>query len=274
MRSPAFFPQADFSFHRARKTGTARFVLSVCLALGLSACSVPGPGGAPDGIHDPYEQTNRKNHELNRALDRGLVRPASKGYVTIVPDPVAESVSNFAANLSLPGTVVNNLLQGDLGGALQNTYRFAFNTVFGIGGLGDPASELGIAEVEADFGGTLHVWGVPEGAYVELPVLGPSTERDAAGRVVDLFTNPLTHALPKPEKYYGRAASVASKLRSRGRFSDTVDSVLYESADSYSQSRLIYLQNRRFELGGGDDDTYIDPYDDPYGELYDDPYSE
>ncbi len=268
------FSNAESPRFKVRKTGLTRFLSMGCLALVLGACSVPGPGGAPGGIHDPYEETNRRNHELNRAIDRGLVRPAGKGYTSILPDPVGETVSNFGANLSLPGTVVNNLLQGDLGGALQNTYRFAFNTVFGIGGLGDPAGELGITEVEADFGGTLHVWGVPEGAYVELPVLGPSTERDAVGRVVDLFTNPLSYTLPKPEKYYGTAARAAAKLRNRGRFSDTVDSVLHESADSYSQSRLIYLQNRRFELGGNDDDAYIDPYDDPYGELYDDPNSE
>lgn len=274
MASPVFFLKPGFLVRAIRIPGAARLALSACLVIGLAGCSVPGPDGAPGGIHDPHEETNRRNHELNRSLDRALIRPASRGYVQAVPEPVAETVSNFAANLSLPGTVVNNLLQGDLGGAAQNTYRFAFNTVFGIGGLGDPAGELGITEVKADFGGTLHAWGVPEGAYVELPVFGPSTERDAVGRVVDLFTNPLTQALPKPEKYYGRAANVAAKLRSRGRFSDTVDSVLYESADSYSQSRLMYLQNRRFELGADDEDTYIDPYDDPYGELYDDPYLE
>ena len=240
----------------------------------LAGCSVPGPGGAPGGIHDPYEDVNRRNHELNRSLDRALIRPAGKGYAQGIPEPVQDTVANFSSNLSLPGSVVNNLLQGNLEGAAQNTLRFVFNTIFGIGGLGDPASEMGVYAVDADFGQTLHVWGVPEGAYVELPGLGPSTERDAAGKVVDLFTNPLSYVLPSPEKYYGTGAALASKLDDRGRYSDTVDSILYESADSYAQARLIYLQNRRFELGGDDDSAYVDPYDDPYGDPYDDPYAE
>ena len=217
---------------------------------------------------------NRRNHELNRTLDRSLVGPAGRGYSDAVPEPLQVTVSNFSSNLSLPGTVVNNLLQGNLEGAAQNTVRFVVNTVLGIGGLGDPASEIGIFEVEADFGQTLHVWGVPEGAFVELPVLGPSTERDAVGRVVDLFTNPLSYVLPSPEKYYGTGAALASRLGDRGRYSDTIESILYESADSYAQSRLIYLQNRRFELGGDDGSAYVDPYDDPYGDPYDDPYAE
>jgi phospholipid-binding lipoprotein MlaA len=240
----------------------------------LTGCSVPGPGGAPDGIHDPYEAVNRRNHELNLALDRGLLRPAGKGSTNIIPQPVGESIGNFADNLSLPGTVVNNLLQGDLGGALKNTTRFVVNTVIGLGGLADPASEFGLHEVETDFGATLHVWGVPEGAYVELPLIGPSTERDAVGAVVDLFTNPLSYVLPSPEKYYGTGAKVLAKMTDRGRYSDTIDSILYESADSYAQARIIYLQNRRFELGGSADDTYVDPYDDPYGDPYADPYAE
>ena len=152
--------------------------------------------------------------------------------------------------------------------------RFVFNTIFGIGGLGDPAGELGLYEDETDFGETLHVWGAAEGAYVELPVLGPSTERDAVGKVVDLFLNPLSYVLPKPEKYYATGVKVVSKVGDRGRYSDTIDSVLYDSADSYAQARTIYLQNRRFELGGDDDDAYVDPYDDPYGDPYADPYAE
>lgn len=245
-----------------------KIVLGFVVMAGLSACSTPGPGGAPDGIHDPYEKTNRANHQFNLALDRGLVRPAGKGYSGIVPDPVEDTVSNFASNLALPGTVVNNVLQGDLKGAWRNSFRFVFNTVFGIGGLGDPASEVGIDAKDTDFGATLHVWGVPEGAYVELPLLGPSTERAAVGKIVDLFTNPLSYTLPSPEKYYGTAAGVLSKLGDRGRYSDTIDSILYESADSYAQSRLIYLQNRRFELGSDDGSAYVDPYDDPYGDPY------
>lgn len=246
----------------------------------IAGCSTPGPGGAPGGIHDPYEETNRRNHAINRGLDKALLRPAGKSYTKVLPDPIEDSISYFAANLALPSTVVNNVLQGDLKGAGQNTLRFVVNSTVGFAGLADPATEFGIPAKETDFGATLHKWGVPEGAYVEIPGIGPSTERAAVGKVVDLFTNPLGYVLPKPERYLGTGAGVMSKLGSRGRYSDTVDSILYDSADSYAQSRLIYLQNRRFELGGKDGGAYVDPYDDQNGggqnaaDPYADPYDE
>jgi phospholipid-binding lipoprotein MlaA len=86
------------------------------------------------------------------------------------------------------------------------------------------------------------------------------------GTVVDLFTNPLDYALPSPERHYGKALKVVSKVNKRGRFDATVDSVLHESADSYTQAKLLYLQNRRYELGDTGGDTYVDVYEDPYAE--------
>ncbi len=231
------------------------------LCLVLAGCATPDGSIAPGDVFDPFEENNRQTHELNRALDKALVRPVGVGYTKIVPDDLEDSIGNFAANLGTPGTVVNNLLQGDLEGAFTNTMRFVFNTTLGFGGLFDVASDFQIEEVKADFGQTLYVWGVPEGAYIELPVLGPSTERAAVGRAVDLFTNPLSYVLPSPEKYIGTGAGVASKVGDRGRYAETVDSVLYNSADSYSQARGIYLQNRRFELGDGDAAEEIDPFD-------------
>lgn len=262
---------ADCSPSRLRPI--ARGLAALAL-LAVAACSAP----VASGINDPYEAENRTRHEFNRKLDRALLRPAGKGYVQVVPQPVQQGVSNFAANLGEPSHFVNHLLQGNVEGAVMNTIRFAVNTTIGLGGLVDMAGTLGIPEFDTDFGETLYTWGVGEGAYVELPVLGPSTQRDTVGRVVDLFTNPLTNSLPKPERYYARGTSVASRLGDRGRFSETVDSILYESADSYAQSRLIYLQNRRFRLGGSGADAYDDPYstgDDPnYEDPYDDPYAD
>jgi len=196
------------------------------LCLVLAGCATPDGSIAPGDVFDPFEENNRQTHELNRALDKALVRPVGVGYTKIVPDDLEDSIGNFAANLGTPGTVVNNLLQGDLEGAFTNTMRFVFNTTLGFGGLFDVASDFQIEEVKADFGQTLYVWGVPEGA-----------------------------------KYIGTGAGVASKVGDRGRYAETVDSVLYNSADSYSQARGIYLQNRRFELGDGDAAEEIDPFD-------------
>lgn len=234
------------------------------IALSLSACSVPGPGGAPDGIHDPYEEANRKRHAFNKRLDQKLVRPVARGATARGDGTGARVVSNFAANLSMPQAVVNHILQGDLNNATRMTVRFALNSTLGFGGLADVATPAGLPEEDADFGGTLAAWGAPEGAYLELPVLGPSTQRDAAGRVVDLFTDPLGYVVPQPQRSVATGAKIAGRIADRGRFSDTVDSILYDSADSYAQARLIYLLNRRDELGETSEDDYVDPYDELY----------
>ena len=137
----------------------------------------------------------------------------------------------------------------------------------------DAATAIGLPESPTDFGETLHVWGVGEGVYVELPFGGPSTARDATGILVDLAINPVRLALPEREATAATIAKLFSRLGDRNRFSETVESVLYDSADSYAQARLLYLQNRRFQLGqvteGTDaatDDGFIDPYEDPYAE--------
>lgn len=255
------------------KLGFPLFVLSVpprlrihtlaaaCLLVAAAGCSTPKGSGE---INDPYEAHNREVHAANIELDRALVRPSANGFGKAVPVPVQNGLSNFADNLSLPGVVVNNLLQFDIGNAIENTVRFALNTTVGLAGVLDPAAAIGLQGKDTDFGATLHVWGVPEGAYLELPVLGPSTERDAVGKVVDLFIDPLNNLLPSPEKYIGTAAKVASRIGDRSRYSGIIDGILYDSADSYAQARLLYLQNRRYDLGDVSHDENFDPYEDPY----------
>ncbi len=227
----------------------------------LGACTAPQPGAE---FNDPYEETNRAVHNFNKGLDRVALRPAGQAAAAL-PEGVTQPVQNFADNLSLPGMIINGVLQGDADGAITNFMRLVINTTLGIGGLADIAAEMGLEEESTDFGETLHVWGVPEGAYIELPGLGPSTERDAAGQIVDFALNPLSRLGTTDLARAGTASRAADLVIARGRLSDTIDSVLYESADSYAQSRLIYLQNRRFELGepGGNGQiggTGIDPF--------------
>lgn len=231
----------------------------------LSACAAPAPSAE---VNDPLEGTNRNIHAFNKGLDRAALRPASQAYGTVVPGPVRQGVSNFADNLSLPSAIINNALQGDLEAVGLNSGRFLVNSTFGVLGIFDPATGLGVTKEGSDFGETLHVWGVGEGAYVELPFLGPSTSRDAVGSVVDVVLNPVSQVLSTPEINYVRAGNAGDVLGSRFRFSDTVDSILYDSADSYAQSRLIYLQNRRFELGQEPAETSIDIEGDLYDDLY------
>jgi phospholipid-binding lipoprotein MlaA len=237
----------------------------------VAACGV---GVGQDGINDPYEPTNRRIHAFNKGVDRVLVGPASKG-VGFMPEPVKRGFGNVAETLDLPGDIVNNVLQLRLGDAGENSLRLAVNLTAGLAGLFDVSSVLGLAGKPTDFGETLHVWGVGEGPYLELPLAGPSTARDAIGTVADVVLNPVRLALPDKEATAATVIKLFSRLGDRDRFSETVDSILYDSADSYAQARLLYLQNRRFELGqaagaageaGATDDGFIDPYEDPYAE--------
>ena len=250
-----------FALGRIVKSCRSAALAAVCLSL-LGACT---PAPIESGANDPYEAQNREVHRGNRDLDRVLVRPAANGYGTIVPEPVRTGVSNFASNLNLPVMVLNNLLQFRLEEAGANTFQFLVNSTFGMAGLLDVATEAGIAERSTGFGETLHVWGVPEGSYSELPLIGPSTSRHTVGRIVDTAMNPLNFVLAGPERSVATASGIFARFGDRYRYSDLVDSVLYESEDSYAQARLLYLQNRRFQLGGDAEPEYFDPYEDLYG---------
>jgi phospholipid-binding lipoprotein MlaA len=243
--------------HMPRSRSPFRILILVA-AVGLTGCSVPGPGQAPDGIWDPYEEANRKRHEFNREVDARFLRARGDGATAGLPEGSRQAVAQFADTVSTPQSVVNQLLQLRLWRATKNTLRFTLNATLGLGIL-DPASEIGLVEDHTDFGETMAVWGLPEGAYLELPFLGPSTQRDAAGKVVDLFTDPLRYVVPEPERYIGTAARIADRAISRQDYATTIDSVLYGSADSYAQTRMIYLQNRRFELGQEAKGPEIDP---------------
>lgn len=252
--------------------GHVRIAAALC---GLGLLVACGPAPVAEGINDPDETLNRGTHEFNLALDRAIVGPGARGYGAVVPEPLKRGVANVSNTLGLPGAIANNVLQLRLDKAGQNTLRLATNLTFGLGGLLDVSTAMGLPEAKTDFGETLHVWGVPEGSYLVLPVLGPSTGRDAVGTVVDAVLDPLGAILPAREAEAATGLRVAARLGDRDRFSDTIESILYGSADSYAQQRLLYLQNRRFELGQGgtaesadaqSDAGFIDPYEDPYGQ--------
>jgi phospholipid-binding lipoprotein MlaA len=251
---------------------TAYCAALVASALALSACSVPDE---PVEIHDPYEKVNRASHAVNKAADRVVFRPASRVFGSVTPGPIRTGLSNAAKNLNAPRSVVNDVLQGEPEDAVHNTVRFLLNTTLGVFGLFDPATSIGIENRDTGFGDTLAVWGAPEGAYLELPLLGPSTERDAFGQVADIITNPISYVLGKDGDEIAAATSIPSVLNSRYQFGDTVDGILYDSADSYAQLRLFYLESRRFELSGqGSVENAFDPYENLYDEVYEGLYNE
>ena len=238
-----------------------KHIVFLCLALG--ACSV-----APEGatIHDPYEDRNRSVHAFNKSLTGSLGGEDGDSSGPRIPPDIAVHIINFADNVALPGAVLNNVLQGDIGGAGTNTMRFVINTLIGVAGIWDPADAIGLTEVETDFGQTLTVWGAPEGAYLELPLVGPSTERDFVGDIVDALIDPLGLFVGDDALVAATVGTVAGRVAKIDQVGDTLGDVLNESADSYAQARLIYLQNRRFELGL-DAAEVADPYADLYGDF-------
>lgn len=229
----------------------------------MVACA-PAPDGV--GVHDPYEPFNRQVHDFNKSVDAQVFGQTGGGDGPGIDPELVQPIVNFADNVGLPGMVLNGLLQADIGAAATNTMRFVLNTTVGIGGLFDPAGTIGLTEQETDFGETLAVWGAPEGAYLELPILGPSTERAFAGRIVDIVIDPLDRIGTAEQIDYGTIAKIGSRVIKRDQFGDTIDSVLRDSTDSYAQQRLIYLQNRRFELGTTPESESVDPYDDLFGD--------
>jgi len=241
-------------------------VLVLLSALAVTACASDSAVSSK-GVYDPHEAENRGTHQFNKDVDTYVVSPLSDGYGTAIPEGVRDGVSRFSSHLGLPNDIFNNLFQGDLDTAAQNTGRFLLNTVVGFGGVFDPASDVGLERVEADFGQTLHVWGAAEGPYVEMPFFGPSTSRDVVGFGVDLVLDPFFVVARDPQRYIGAIAYIVDSFGKRYKYDATIDSILYESEDSYVQARSLYLQNRRYELGLDATDLYVDVYEDLYEDF-------
>lgn len=241
-----------------------RLLAAALAVLAVAACSTPD---GPVEIHDPYEATNRRLHEFNRDLDSAILRPTSNAYGEVVPGPVRGGISNMAANVAVPGDVINDVLQFRFDDAVHNTLRFIVNSTVGILGIFDPATPIGLEERDTGFGETLHRWGLPEGAYVEMPFFGPSTQREAVGLVTDLATNVVSYALEGFAAATATSVGVVDVFNQRYELGPAIDDILYESEDSYAAGRSIYLQNLRFRYSGGAPDAQLtDIYEDLYAE--------
>lgn len=239
--------------------GAAKVSAALLCVTVLAACA---SGTVPsDHINDPFEDVNRSVHEFNKLVDAVALRPVSAVYGATIPKDIRDIVDNGGNNLALPGQVINHTLQGNLAVAIQTTARFLINSTIGIGGLFDPASEMGLFEKDTDFGETLGLWGFAEGPYVELPFLGASTVRGTIGTVVDFGIDPMKYVLPSPEREYLFLLKGVDLIGDRHKYSDLVDVLLYETTDSYASQRLTYLQNKRRALEG---ETVIEDLEDPY----------
>jgi ABC-type transporter lipoprotein component MlaA len=170
---------------RSWRRGLTAAAAGLCLAL-TSACATD-PFGDP---RDPFEEVNRATFSFNELLDRALFTPLAQGYNAITPAPVNRGVTNFFNNLGDIGSAANNLLQFKVGRAVSDLGRVAVNSTLGILGVVDVASNLNLPRYNEDFGQTLGVWGLEPGPYLVLPIIGPSTVRDASGFAVDFLFDP------------------------------------------------------------------------------------
>lgn len=241
-----------------------KWLAVVCVSVVVSACASTGPR---DGLAaaDKYEPTSRAFHAGNVRLDTYVVRPAAQAYDVITPTLVKHLIGNGLGHLDLPGDFANYLLQGDVDNALDTLGRFTLNTLIGAGGLLDPATEFGLPRNGTDFGITLGKFGVGEGSYLVLPLVGPTTIRDAAGFVVDRAFSPTTYLGQfVATDAIGPALTATEIVHVRDDRFDIIDDVLYESEDSYVTLRSAFLQRRRAQIAGPGNtvDTLPDLFDD------------
>jgi phospholipid-binding lipoprotein MlaA len=236
-------------------------LVSLALASGASAQEEPALGApAPDplgtsdealfddfdrelesGIRDPFEPTNRRIFAMNRAISRVAIDPVARAYGAIVPYPVRRSVRGIFENLNQPVVIVNNLLQLEPVRAAKTTVRFVLNSTFGLIGIFDPALEAGFPQIYADFGQTLGKAGMGPGPYLVIPLLGPSSGRDAVGSVVDMALRPDSWLLPLgPRLLLGGTWGITE----REAHGESLEALEKSSLDFYSAIRGAFWMSR------------------------------
>tara|TARA_B100000965_G_scaffold156846_1_gene130701 strand:+ start:3714 stop:4430 length:717 start_codon:yes stop_codon:yes gene_type:complete len=210
-----------------------------------------------DEVSDPFENLNRKTFEFNEKMDEKIAKPIAQTYSQL-PPKIKKGVSNFFDNLEEVDTFVNQLLQGKPKESINDLTRFLINTTIGLGGFIDVASKMGLERHEEDFGQTLAVWGVGQGPYIMLPILGPSTLRDTLSRPVSSFLSVTFHMT---ETDVNIALKGMDAIETREKLLD-VEALL--SGDKYAFVKDAYIQSIYYEIKDGVDveDDFIDDMDD------------
>ena len=207
----------------------------------LAGCA-SGPSANPT---DPLEPFNRNMMRFNEGVDSIVLKPTATLYKEALPPLVRTGVSNFFGNLGDAWSFVNSLLQFKFQNAAENIMRFNFNTVFGFGGILDIASEMNIERHREDFGQTLGRWGVPAGPYLVLPLLGPSTVRDALAFPIDRRGDPVREVDPAGNRLAFDTLRIVDRRSNLLRAGAVLDEA---SLDKYSFTRDAHLQRRRAEI--------------------------
>ncbi|MBT3395641.1 MAG: VacJ family lipoprotein [Alphaproteobacteria bacterium] len=243
------------------------------VALALVAAAMAGCASLPEDpiereifleTNDPIEPMNRAVFAFNMQLDKYALEPLAKGYRAVFPEFSREMVRNFFHNLKSPVIFINDLLQFEPERAYETAARFLINSTVGIGGLFDIAP---FESHDEDLGQTLAIWGAGEGAYIVLPVLGPTNFRDLTGTIGDRLFDPFSYLAETNQvqnAFYGRAA--VEGVDNRSRNIDTFDDLERNSFDLYSTFRSLYRQQREFEVRNGAPEPFNGfDFDDPGG---------
>jgi len=216
---------------------TLRAIVLTAVLVNVSGCATTNK--------DPLEGINRGIYKFNDVADRYAMKPVAKAYKAVAPTPVRTGISNFFSNLGTLTTVVNDLLQLKFAQAFTDAGRFVINSTFGIAGFIDVASMDKIEKHQEDFGQTLGYWGVGSGAYLVLPIIGPSTVRDASGLFIDTVTSdPITYLHNTGQIRAHNQVRAVQLLDKRTQLLDATDLVDNASIDPYAFMRDAYLQRR------------------------------
>jgi len=227
--------------------------LVLLLSLFVSGCATPPNNAQPEAaeaedFNDPLEDTNRAIFDFNQMVDRHVLVPVAEAYRTVLPEPVRDSLRDFLRNLRAPLIFANNALQGDFEHAGQTFARFTLNSTLGVGGLIDVAGRWGqLPYHEQDLGVTFGVWGIPEGPYLVIPVLGPSDPRDLVGQVGEGFGDPFNRLVsgnPYTLYWIPFVRGAVSGIDQRSRYIETLADIERTSLDYYATIRSLYRQRR------------------------------
>lgn len=221
--------------------------------VGVLLMLVAMPVAADEKDPDPFEGVNRVTHGFNDVVDMVIFKPLARSYKWVVPNMAQTGMSNFFLNLDDINNATNNVLQGKFKAGTSDMGRLLLNTTMGLGGLLDPASTVGLTRHNEDFGQTLQVWGIPNGPYLVLPLLGPSTLTDFLSRPIDSQTNPLLYYRPTRDR---NALLGANLIDIRSDFL-SAESLVF--GDRYIFFRDAYLQRREYLTLDG---QVVDDFDD------------
>lgn len=223
----------------------ARWIARLCGLMALVGLSLLPAMSQAASEEDPWESFNRPIFRFNDTVDTYALKPIAQGYRAVTPQFLEDGVHNVFGNIGDVGNLANNLLQGKLHNAGVDTGRLIFNTTFGVLGFFDVAKHMGLRKNDEDFGQTLGVWGLNSGPYLVIPLLGPSTVRDATGRVPDSFLTPYPYMDHVPTRNVTRGVQLVDTR------ANLLQAERLVSGDKYIFIRNAYLQSREFKVKDG-----------------------